>query len=107
MEREIKLILEASQTVYRQEVGTSSSVIVSKFDKQTCKNEFESHWMLHSFGLVPHLSKTLSKLLYVQEVRHKHIMTISLCHQIRFNLLHREIILNNLAIYYIVQYISV
>ena len=43
--------------------GASGSVVVSKLDKQTCKSEFESHWVPHSFGLVPHVSKKLSKLL--------------------------------------------
>ena len=37
--------------------------MVSKLDWQTSKSEFESHWVPHSYGLVQHLSKTLSKLL--------------------------------------------
>ncbi len=37
--------------------------MVCKFEEQTCKSEFESHWVPHSFGLVLHLSKKLSKLL--------------------------------------------
>ena len=32
--------------------------------KQTCKSEFESHWVPYSFGLVLHQSKELCKLLY-------------------------------------------
>ena len=44
--------------------GASGSVVVSKLDKQTCKSELESHCVPHSFGLEPHLSKKLSKLLY-------------------------------------------
>ena len=40
-------------------------VMVSKLDKQTYTSEFESHWVPHSFGLVPHRSKELRKLLYI------------------------------------------
>ncbi len=36
---------------------------MSKLDWQTYKSVFESHWEPHSYGLVPHLSKKLSKLL--------------------------------------------
>ena len=46
-------------------LDASGSVVVSKLDKQTCRSEFESHWVPHSFSLVPHLSKKLSKLLYI------------------------------------------
>ena len=46
----------------KQAVGASGSVIVSKLDLQTYTSEFESHWVPHSYGLVPHLSKKLSKL---------------------------------------------
>ena len=42
--------------------GTSGSVMVSKLDLQTYTSEFESHWVPHSYGFVPHLSKKLSKL---------------------------------------------
>ena len=38
--------------------------MVSKVDYQTSRNEFESHWVPHSFGFVLHLSKMLSKLLF-------------------------------------------
>ena len=44
-------------------LGASCCVMVNKLDLQTCKNEFESHRVPHSYGLVPHLSKRLSKLL--------------------------------------------
>ena len=37
--------------------------MVSKLDLKTCKSEFESHWVPHSIGLVPHRSKELCKLL--------------------------------------------
>ena len=47
--------------------GASGSGMVSKLDEQNCKNEFVSHWVPHSFGLVPRLSKTFSKLLYLCE----------------------------------------
>ena len=40
----------------------SGSVMVSKLDLQTYTSEFKSHWVPHSYGLVPHLSKKLSKL---------------------------------------------
>ena len=39
------------------------SVMVSIFDLKTCESEFESHWVPQSFGLGPHLSKKLRKLL--------------------------------------------
>ena len=42
--------------------GTSDVVMVCNLDKQTYTSEFESHWVSHSYGLVPHLSKKLSKL---------------------------------------------
>ena len=45
--------------------GTFGGVMVSKLDEQTYMSEFESHWMPHLFGLVPHRSKELRKLLYV------------------------------------------
>ena len=41
--------------------GTSGGVTVSKQDYQTYTSE--SHWAPHSFGLVPHRSKELHKLL--------------------------------------------
>ena len=43
--------------------GAPGSVRVSKLEEQTCKSEFESHWVPHSFGLVLHLRKKLSRLL--------------------------------------------
>ena len=39
-------------------------LMASKLDKQIFTNEFESHWALHSYGLVPHLSKKLYKLQF-------------------------------------------
>ena len=42
-------------------MGTSGGVMVSKLGKQTYTSEYESHWVLLSYGLVPHLSKKLSK----------------------------------------------
>ena len=41
------------------------SVMINKLDKQTCKSEFESHWVPHSFSLVLHLSKKLGNLLHI------------------------------------------
>ena len=43
--------------------GTFGGVTVSKLDYETHTCEFESHWVPHSFGLVPHQSKELRKLL--------------------------------------------
>ena len=54
-----------------RECGTLHSVMVSKIDLQTCKSEFKSHWVPHSFNLVLHLSKTLSKLLPENVVKGK------------------------------------
>ena len=31
----------------------------------SCKSEFESHWVPHSIGLVPHRNKELRKLLFL------------------------------------------
>ena len=45
--------------------GTSGGLTVSKLDYQTFTSEFESHWAPLSFGLVPHLSKELFKLLSI------------------------------------------
>ena len=50
-----KWIYQKAQKEYK--TGVSGSVIGSKLDKQTCKNEFESHLVPYSFGHVPHLSK--------------------------------------------------
>ena len=44
-------------------MGTSGGVMVGNLVKQTYTSEFESHWVPHTNGLVPHLSKRLSKLL--------------------------------------------
>ena len=56
--------------------------MVSKIYLQTCKSEFVSHWVPHSFGLVIHLSKTLSKLLPVS--RYKFMFTPSIFTYFRF-----------------------
>ena len=47
-------------------------VMVSKMDKQAFTSELDSHWVPHSFGLVPHLSKKLSKLLPFHK-RNRHL----------------------------------
>ena len=39
----------------------TGGVMVSKLGLQTYTSEFESHWVPFSYGLVPHLSKKLSK----------------------------------------------
>ena len=38
--------------------GTFGGVIVSKLDFHTYTSEFESHWVPHSFSLVPHRRKS-------------------------------------------------
>ena len=45
-------------------VGALGSVMVKEIDLQTYKNDFTSHWVPLSFGLVPYLSKKISKLLH-------------------------------------------
>ena len=37
--------------------------MINKLDKQTFTSEFESHWVSHSYGLVPHLSEMQTALL--------------------------------------------
>ena len=46
-------------------LGIPGNVRVSKQDKQTYTSEFEFQWVPHSFGLMPHRSKKLPKLLNV------------------------------------------
>ena len=45
--------------------GASGGVMVSKLDEHSFTGEFESHWVSHSYGLVPYLSTKLIKLLQV------------------------------------------
>ena len=49
----------AKHTRVKKKKGASGGVMVSKLDKQTFTSEFESHWVPLSYGLVPHLSKSL------------------------------------------------
>ena len=51
-------------TNHKTNMGASSGVMVSKLDYQTFLNEFVSHWVPHSYGFVPHLSKILWQLLW-------------------------------------------
>ena len=44
-------------------MGTSGGVMVSKLDQQTFMSDFESDSVSYLYGLVPHLSKKLCKLL--------------------------------------------
>ena len=37
--------------------------MLSKLDMQIFMSEFKPHWVLHSYGIVPHLSKKQSELL--------------------------------------------
>ena len=48
--------------------GTSGCVMVNKIDKQTFTSEFDFHLVPHSYILVPHLSKKLSKLKLLEFV---------------------------------------
>ena len=43
--------------------GISGCLMVNKVDEQTLTSDFKSHWVPHLYGLVPHLSKRLNKLL--------------------------------------------
>ena len=52
--------------------------MVSNLDLQTWKGEFEFYWVLHSFSLVPHLSKKLSKLLLWYDKRTKTTLKCSI-----------------------------
>ena len=45
-------------------MGASGGVMVCKLDLQTFINEFESHQVLLSYGLVPHLSKKKNRVNY-------------------------------------------
>ena len=56
-----------TSTYWERNVGTSGDVMVSKPDKRTYTSEFESHWVPHSYGHVPRLSKELSKLLLIKK----------------------------------------
>ena len=49
-----------SMLLYRK--GTSSDVIVSKLDQQTIVSVFDSHWVTHNYGLVPHLSSAITTI---------------------------------------------
>ena len=51
------------KSIPQSQQAASDGVIVSKLDEQTYTSEFESYWVPHSYGLVPHLSKKLCKLL--------------------------------------------
>ena len=39
--------------------------MVSKLELQTYMSEFESYWVLHSYGLVPYLKKSLVNYHYL------------------------------------------
>ena len=45
--------------------SASGDVMISKINWQTYTSEFGSHWVPHSFGFVPHLSRKLCKLLHM------------------------------------------
>ena len=40
----------------KSNLGSSGGVMVSMLDEQTFSGEFESHWVPHSYGFVPHLT---------------------------------------------------
>ena len=56
------------KNAYTIQLSASGSVMVCKLDKQTCKSEFETHWVPYSFDLVPHLMKKLRILIRVPRV---------------------------------------
>ena len=45
-----------------EDLDASGGVVVSKLYKKSYTSESETHWVRHSYGLVPHLSKKISKL---------------------------------------------
>ena len=45
--------------LYLRDLGASGGVMVSNQNKLTSTNEFDSHFMPYSHGLVPHVSKSL------------------------------------------------
>ena len=72
-------------------MSTSGGVTVSKLDLQTYTNEFESHWAPHSFGLVPHWSKELCKLLlYISWDLLKYILIQSLFYMSFVSLMQKD-----------------
>ena len=42
--------------IYFLKRGISGGVMVNKLDSQTITSEFESHWVPHLYGFVPHLN---------------------------------------------------
>ena len=44
--------------------GTSNGVLISTLDYQPFTSEFEYHWVSHSYGLLSHLCKKLTKFLH-------------------------------------------
>ena len=60
----IKLVAEPKLSLLSCLEGASRGVMISKRDLQILTGEFKSHWGSHSYDLVPHLSKTLRKLLF-------------------------------------------
>ena len=48
-------LLSSVEMCQKDYMGTSGCVMVSKVDWQTMTSEFEPHWVLLTFGLVPYL----------------------------------------------------
>ena len=46
-------------------MGASGDVIFSEINKQTFTRVSDSHWVAHSYSLLPDLRKKLGKLLYM------------------------------------------
>ena len=63
---------------------TSSDEMVIRLGVQTFSSEFESHWVLYSFGLVPHPNKKLSKLLQIHTYTHSGMHTYTITHNIAY-----------------------
>ena len=50
------------------EMGVSDVVMVTKLKYQTNTSEYESQRVFHSYGLVPHLSKSFTKFSQLIEI---------------------------------------
>ena len=51
------MLLVVADWLYPSNQG---GVMVSKLDYQTFMSEYKSHWVLHSYDLLPHVSKIFS-----------------------------------------------
>ena len=58
--------------------------MITKVDYQTFTSEFDSHWVAHSYGIVPHPSKQLSELLLPFLLTFTNFVDL-ICHKIHSN----------------------